>query len=64
MQGVLKVTLVWACQVRRYTFVVDHGKNMELLMYNKELPGCTCYFSPMSIYNLGVVDQVTKSKEP
>jgi hypothetical protein len=25
-------------------------------MYNKEQPGCTYYFSPMSVYNLGVVN--------
>jgi hypothetical protein len=42
--------------VRRYTFVVDYGQNMELPVYNKEQPGCMYYFSPMSIYNLGVVD--------
>jgi hypothetical protein len=42
--------------VRRYDFVVDYGQNMELPVYNKEQPGCTYYFSPMSIYNLGVVD--------
>jgi hypothetical protein len=35
--------------VRRYTFVVDYGQNMELPVYNKEQPGCTYYFSPMSI---------------
>ncbi len=29
---------------------------MELPVYNKEQPSCTYYFSPMSIYNLGVVD--------
>jgi hypothetical protein len=42
--------------VRRYTFVVDYGQNMELPMHNKEQPGCTYYFSPLSVYNLGVVD--------
>jgi hypothetical protein len=42
--------------VRRYTFVVDYGQNMELPVYNKEQPGCKYYFSPMSIYNLGVVN--------
>jgi hypothetical protein len=42
--------------VRRYSFVVDYGQNMELPVYNKEQPGCTNYFSLMSIYNLGVVD--------
>ncbi len=42
--------------VRRYTFVVDYGQNMKLPVYNKEQPGCTYYFSPISIYNLGVVN--------
>ncbi len=42
--------------VIRNTFVVDYGQNMELPMYNKEQPGCTYYFSPMSIYNLGVAN--------
>ncbi len=42
--------------VRRYTFVVDYGQNMELPVYDKEQPGCTYYFSPLSIYNLGVVN--------
>jgi hypothetical protein len=35
--------------VRRYTFVVDYGQKMELPVYNKEQPGCTYYFSPMSV---------------
>jgi hypothetical protein len=42
--------------VRRYTFVVDYGQNVELPVYIKEQPGCTYYFSPMSVYNLGVVN--------
>jgi hypothetical protein len=29
---------------------------VELPVYNKEQPSCTYYFSPMSVYNLGVVD--------
>jgi hypothetical protein len=41
---------------RVYTFVVDYGQNMELPVYNKEQPGCTYYFSPLSIFNLGVVN--------
>jgi hypothetical protein len=41
---------------RVYTFVVDHGQNMELPVYNKEQPGCTYYFSPLSIFDLGVVN--------
>ncbi len=42
--------------LRRYTFVVDYGQNMELPVYNKEQLGCTYYFSPLRIYNLGVVN--------
>ena len=41
---------------RRYTFVVDYGQNMELPVYNKEQPGVTYYYSPLSIYNLGIVN--------
>jgi hypothetical protein len=48
--------------VRRYTFVVDYGQNMELPVYSKEQPGCTYYISPMSIYNLGVVDHARVSE--
>ncbi len=32
-----------------YTFVVDFGQNMELPIYNNEQPGCTYYFSPLSV---------------
>ncbi len=39
-----------------YTFVVDFGQNMELPSYRKEQPGCTYYYSPLSVYNLGVVN--------
>ena len=31
---------------------------MELPIYNKEQPGCTYYYSPLNIYNLGVVNHV------
>jgi hypothetical protein len=41
---------------RRYTFVLDYGQNMELPMFNKEQPGVTYYYSPLSIYNLGMVN--------
>jgi hypothetical protein len=41
---------------RRYTFVVDYGQNMELPVYNSQQPGVTYYYSPLSIYNLGMVD--------
>ena len=41
---------------RWYTFVVNYGQNMELPVYNNEQPGIMYYYSPMSIYNLGIVD--------
>jgi hypothetical protein len=41
---------------RRYTFVVDYGQNMELPVYNNEQPGITYYNSPLSVYNLRIVD--------
>ncbi len=45
---------------RTYTFVVDYGQNMELPVYNANQPGCTYYFSPLSVYNLGMVDHAHK----
>ncbi len=39
-----------------YTFVVDYGQNVELPVCNKEQPSCTYYFSPLSIFYLGVVN--------
>ncbi len=45
---------------RTYTFVVDYGQNMELPVFNKEQPGCTYYFSPMKVSNLGMVDHAHK----
>ena len=43
-----------------YTFVVDYGQNMELLIFNNEQLGCSYYYSPLSIYNLGVVNHAHK----
>jgi hypothetical protein len=40
-----------------YTFVVDYGQNMELPSYNSEQPSCTYYFSPLTVFNFGVVNQ-------
>ena len=45
---------------RMYTFVVDYGQNMELPIFNKEQPGCTYYYSPMTVNNLGMVDHAHK----
>jgi hypothetical protein len=41
---------------QQYTFVVDYSQNMELPTYNDEQPGCTYYYSPLSVYNSGVVN--------
>ena len=43
-----------------YTFVVDYGQNMELPVFNKEQPGCTYYYSPMTVTNLRIVDHAHK----
>ena len=45
---------------RTYTFVVDYGQNMELPVFNKQQPGCTYYYSPMSVNNLGIVHHAHK----
>ena len=42
--------------LRSYTFVVDYGQNMELPVFNDNQPGCTYYYSPLGVYNLGVVN--------
>ena len=36
--------------------MVDYGQNMQVPIFNKEQPGSTYYFSPLSVYNLGMVD--------
>ena len=41
---------------KTYTFVVDYGQNMELPSFKNEQPGTVYYFSPLNIYNLGVVN--------
>ena len=33
---------------------------MELSSFNEEQPGSTYYYSPLSVYNLGMVDQAHK----
>ena len=40
----------------RHTFVVDYGQNMELPVFNKEQPGVTYYYSPLTVNNLGMVN--------
>ena len=41
---------------RTYTFVVDYGQNMEIPVFNDKQPGPTYYYSPVGVYNLGVVN--------
>ena len=41
---------------RKYAYVIDFGQNMEMPVYNSQQPGCTYYYSPLSVYNLGMVD--------
>ena len=43
---------------RTYLFVVNYSQNMVLPVYNDEQPGCMYYYSPLSVYNLGVVNHV------
>ncbi len=42
--------------LQMYMFVVDYSQNMELSIFYSEQPGCTYYYSPLSMYNLGVVN--------
>ncbi len=39
-----------------YTFIVDYGQNLELPSYNSEQPSCNYYFSPLTDFNLEVVN--------
>ncbi len=41
---------------KTFTFFVDYGQNMELSVFNQEQPDTTYYYSPVIIFNLGVVD--------
>ncbi len=41
---------------RVYTLFVNYRQNMKLPVYNKEQPGCLYHFSPLSVFNLGVVN--------
>ena len=41
---------------RAYTLVVDYGQNMELPSFKSEQPGTVYYYSPLNIYNLGIVN--------
>ena len=38
------------------TLVVDYGQNMQLPWFGSNQPGSTYYYTPLNVYNLGVVD--------
>jgi hypothetical protein len=41
---------------RTHTFIVDYGQNMALPWFGTSQPGDTYYYTPLTIFNLGVVD--------
>jgi hypothetical protein len=41
---------------RVHTFIVDYGQNMALPWFGTSQPGDTYYYTPLNVYNLGVVD--------
>jgi len=47
---------------QRYSLVVDYGQNMQVPIFNNEQPGSTYFFSPLSVYNLGMVDHAHVNK--
>ena len=38
------------------TLVVDYGQNMQLPWFGANQPGSTYYYTPLNVYNLGIVD--------
>ncbi len=43
-----------------YVFIVDYRQSMKMPVYNQEQPGYSYYYSPLSVYNLGVVNHAYK----
>lgn len=41
---------------RTYTLIVDYGQNMALPFFGESQPQDTYYYTPLNVYNLGVVD--------
>ncbi len=39
-----------------YAFIVDYGQNLEMPCFGVNQPGDTYYFTPLSVYYLGVVN--------
>jgi hypothetical protein len=51
--------------LRTHTLVVDYGQNMAMPWFGADQPGEVYYYTPMSIYNLGVVDTArVKTTDP
>ena len=46
------------CAIKRLMlyFFVDYGKKLELPVFKHKQPGPSYYYSPMSMYNLGMVN--------
>ncbi len=40
----------------QYTLTCDFGQNMQCPCFNSNQPGSTYYYTPLNIYNFGVVD--------
>ena len=45
---------------RRYTITCDFGQNIQCPCYNSKQPGCTYYYTPLHVFNFGVVDHSHK----
>lgn len=41
---------------RVFTFILDYAQNLGLPHYGAEQPGATYYFSPLGVYEFGIVD--------
>ncbi len=41
---------------RTYTFVIDYSQNLEMPCFGGYQPGDSYYFTPLSVYKLGVVN--------
>jgi hypothetical protein len=41
---------------RRSTLTVDFGQNIQVPCYNSEQPGCTYYYTPVTVNNFGIVN--------
>ena len=57
-----RMSIDWPHSEHTYTFVVDYGQNMKLPIFNSKQPGCTYYYSVMTLNNLGMVDHAHNTK--